>query len=142
MKLLTSRLKEPTRSAVRFTIVGTIGTGVQYAFYYGFLMLFESMYGMENNAFWANMAFTLGFALEVIGNYIFTCYYTFQRKPSWKNAGGFIAGRLSNFMVQLGVLNFLILDFIGMDDRWAGIIAIVVAGIVNYFVLKFIYKKS
>ena len=88
------------------------------------------------------MAFTLGFALEVIGNYIFTCYYTFQRKPSWKNAGGFIAGRLSNFMVQLGVLNFLILDFIGMDDRWAGIIAIVVAGIVNYFVLKFIYKKS
>ena len=28
-----------------------------------------------------------------------------------------------------------------MDERWAGIVAIAVAGVVNYFVLKFLYKK-
>lgn len=141
MKLLTSRLKEPTRSAVRFTVVGTIGTGVQYALYYMFLVLFARMYGEEDSAFWANVAFILGFSIEVIGNYILTCYYTFQQKPSWKNAGGFIAGRLSNFAVQIGLLNLLIMPWVGMNDKWAGMVAIVVAGIVNYFVLKFIYNR-
>ena len=141
MKLLTSRLNEHARSAVRFVIVGGIGTGIQYALYYAFLLLFRHLYGEEDSAFWANVAFILGFGLEVIGNYILTCYYTFERKPSWKNAGGFAAGRLSNFAVQIGLLNILILPWIGMDERWAGIVAIAVAGVVNYFVLKFLYKK-
>ena len=50
-------------------------------------------------------------------------------------------GRVANFLVQMGVLNLLILDFIGMDDRWAGMVAIVLAGIVNFFVLRFAFKK-
>ena len=140
MRLLTDRLEEPSRSAVRFMIVGGIGTGVQYAIYYAFLMLFEQ-WGILSELM-VNVAFILGFGLEMIANYIATCYYTFGRKPSWANAGGFATGRVANFFVQMGVLNLLIWDRIGMDDRWAGIVAIVIAGVVNYFVLKFVYKKS
>ena len=140
MKLPTSYLQEPTRSAVRFTIVGGIGTALQYAIYYGFLMLFEYKLGLDEELR-VNVAFILGFCLEMIANYIATCYYTFQRKPDLKNAGGFMMGRVANFLVQMGVLNLLILDFIGMDDRWAGMVAIVLAGIVNFFVLRFAFKK-
>ena len=77
MKLLTSRLNEPTRSAVRFTVVGTIGTGVQYALYYAFLMLFAHLYGEEDSAFWANVAFMAAlyavcFVLPVIFSKVFS----------------------------------------------------------------------
>ena len=65
MKLPTSYLQEPTRSAVRFTIVGGIGTALQYAIYYGFLMLFEYKLGLDEELR-VNVAFILGFGLEMI----------------------------------------------------------------------------
>lgn len=144
MKSLTSYLPEQIRSAVRFVIVGTLGSVLQYLLYLAFLWIFEGffMWDMEEEPIWVNVAFGLGFGIEMLINYVATCLYTFSRRPDWKNAGGFMLGRVFNFAIQLGILNLLILDSIAMDEKYAGMVSIVIAGIINYFILRFFFKKK
>ena len=138
MKLLTSHLKEPTRSIVRFVILGTVGTGVQYGLYYGFLELID-LFHIDSH-FWVNAAFTVAFVLEMIFNYFMSAYYTFGTRPSWKNAGGFLGARSINFLLQLGGLNLFL--WLGLSDEWAGITTILVAGVINYFIMCIFFKEK
>ncbi|MCQ2345556.1 MAG: GtrA family protein [Paludibacteraceae bacterium] len=140
MKLLTAKLNEPVRSMTRFTIVGLSGTAIQYGWYYLFLYLFHrfspDMTGL------VNVAFTIGYVLEMISNYLLQSYYVFETRPQWKNLGGFVSGRIVNYLLQMLLLYCLMLPQIGMNEKWAGFLAIFIAGIVNYFVLKIFFKKK
>lgn len=136
MNFLSNRLPEPYRSALRFTIVGFTGTLIQYGWYWLFLWLLERLLPQHETA---TLAFIIGFVLEMVSNYIFTAYYTFQSRPNWKNFGGFLSGRGLNFIIQLVLLQVLM--FMSLSDQLAGLLAIVVAGIINYFVVKFFFKK-
>lgn len=138
MKLPSSYIKEPARSAVRFTVVGLTGTGIQYGWYYLFLELFRRIWP---EAEWVvGTTFTIGFLLEMISNYFFTSYYTFSSRPSLKNLGGFLVGRGVNYVVQMVFLWILI--YVGVAEAPAGIITIVLAGIVNYFVTRLFFKEK
>ncbi len=138
MKTLTRRLPEKYRSAVRFVCVGALGTGLQYGIYYGFLALFD--YCCPELGIRVTLAFTIGFVIEMISNYLLTSFYTFGTHPSLKNAGGFLLGRGVNYVLQLAFLHLII--YIGLSEELSGIIAIVLAGIINYFVLVPFYKKK
>ena len=119
------------RSAVRFVCVGVLGTLLQYGIYYLFLDIFR-----ESNAdsqTMTSVAFSIGFLVEMVVNYLLTNYYTFHTHPSWKNAGGFLVGRAINYGVQILFLNILI--WLSMSEEIAGIVAIILAGIINYFML-------
>ena len=146
MHLLTSRLNDTARSAIRFTIVGLIGTVIQYVLYDALLWLFAKGMGDVNN--WlTNLAFVVAFVIEMTINYFFTTYYTFRSRPSWKNASVFAGSRVVNFLIQMGLLNLLLLvlrhwDGIIDTDRWAGLSAILIAGVVNYFLLRIIFRKK
>lgn len=120
---------------VRFIIVGTSGTGIQYGLYYLLLMLVEHLWP---EAELVTACFSLAYVLEVITNYFLTSLYTFEQRPSLKNAGGFASGRIFNYFVQIGLLQLCLLC---MSDEWAGAVAIVIAGVINYFVMKFFFKK-
>ena len=119
------------RSAVRFVLVGALGTGVQYGIYYLLLMIFQH-YWPEVSVL-TSVAFTVGFVIEMVLNYFLTSFYTFKKSPSWKNAGGFLVGRAINYGVQILFLNILI--WLSMSEEIAGIVAIILAGIINYFML-------
>ena len=136
MKLLTAYLSNTVRSAVRFVIVGVSGMGIQYAIYFAFLKLFEAVLADPH----VSLSFTLGFVLEMITNYFLQTYYVFESKPNWKNAGGFVFSRTLNYGVQMAFL-WLIM-WMGLNEYWAGILSINLAGIVNYFVLKLFYRKQ
>lgn len=137
MQLPSARIQEPARSAVRFTVVGSTGTLIQTGIYLLFLHLFEQQWPEHDLT---NVAFTIGFVLEMISNYFLTSYYTFQSKPSIKNLGGFLSGRAVNYLVQVASLQALI--FCHMNNKIAGFLAIVIAGIVNYFVVRIFFKKK
>ncbi len=137
MRLPSSKLPPESRSVVRFLIVGNLGTCIQYALYYGFIELFPLM-GWEGD-FMVNVSFTVAYVLEMIYNYLGTSYYTFERKPDLKNAGGFLISRGINYVVQMGLLNLFMLF---MNDKWAGIVAIVLSGVLNFFILRFVFKKK
>lgn len=136
MKTLTGRLPMKYRSVVRFVLVGAFGTGLQYGIYYLLLDIFQRHW--QELGVLTSVAFTAGFIIEMICNYFFTSFYTFKMRPSWKNAGGFLFGRAINYVIQLLLLNFLI--WLHLSEELAGIAAIALAGIINYFVLLPFYK--
>lgn len=138
MKTLTGRLPIKYRSAVRFTLVGAFGTGVQYGFYYLLLEFFQSHW--PNVDILTSVAFTAGFLIEMICNYFLTSFYTFKMRPTWKNAGGFLLGRTVNYFIQLLFLNILI--WLRLSEEISGILAIMLAGVINYFVLRPFYKDK
>lgn len=137
MKTLTRHLPEKYRSAVRFVCVGAFGTGLQYGIYYGFLSLFDHY--CPDLGIRVSLAFTIGFVIEMISNYLLTSFYTFGTHPNLKNAGGFLLGRGVNYVLQLTFLHVLI----GwtLTEELSGIIAIVLAGVINYFILVPFYHK-
>jgi len=134
--MLTDRIDEKYRSAVRFTVVGTTGTLIQYAWYWLFLALFAWLYPEKELT---TLAFSIAFVLEMISNYFFTAWYTFQSKPNLKNLGGFLTGRAVNYVIQIAALHMLL--WAHLDEKIAGFLAIVIAGIINYFVVKVFFKK-
>ena len=138
MKTLTGHLPKKYRSAVRFVLVGALGTGLQYGIYYFLLGVFQR-YRPEISIL-TSLAFTIGFVVEMVYNYLLTSFYTFRVKPSLKNAGGFVFGRAINYVIQLLFLNTLI--WLHISEEWAGIVAIALAGIINYFVLLPFYKDK
>lgn len=126
-----TKMSNKYRSAVRFVCVGVLGTLLQYGIYYLFLDIFR-----ESNAdsqTMTSVAFSIGFLVEMVVNYLLTNYYTFHTHPSWKNAGGFLVGRAINYGVQILFLNIMI--WLSMSEEIAGIVAIILAGIINYFML-------
>ena len=138
MKTLTGRLPLKYRSAVRFVLVGALGTALQYGVYYLLLMLFQYKWG--DVALLTSVAFTIGFFIEMICNYFLTSFYTFRVRPNWKNVGGFIFGRALNYIIQLFLLNMLI--WLHISEEFAGFAAIALAGVINYFVLLPFYKDK
>ena len=137
MKTLTGRLPFKYRSVVRFVCVGALGTVLQYGIYFLLLDCFQTRW--PELSVLTSLAFTIGFLIELVCNYFLTSFYTFRVSPSLKNAGGFLFGRAINYVIQLMFLNLLI--FLHVSEEWAGIIAIALAGIINYFVLLPFYKN-
>ena len=138
MKTLTGRLPIKYRSAVRFVLVGALGTGLQYGIYYLLLGVFQTKW--PEVALLTSIAFTAGYVIEMVMNYFLTSFYTFKKTPSWKNAGGFILGRTLNYGIQLLFLNVMI--WLHLSEEWAGIVAIMLAGVINYFVIRPFYKDK
>lgn len=138
MKTLTRHLPLKYRSAVRFVLVGAFGTGLQYGIYYLLLNFFQKQW--PEVGILTSLAFTIGFVIEMICNYFLTSFYTFKVRPNWKNAGGFLFGRAINYVIQMLLLNALI--WLHMSEEFAGILAIALAGIINYFILLPFYKDK
>lgn len=138
MKTLTGRLPMKYRSAVRFVLVGALGTGIQYGIYYLLLDIFQRHW--QDLGILTSVAFTAGFIIEMICNYFITSFYTFKMRPSWKNAGGFLFGRAVNYVIQMLLLNVLI--WLHISEEYSGILAIMLAGVINYFVLLPFYKDK
>ena len=126
------------RSAVRFVLVGALGTGIQYGIYYLLLDIFQRHW--QDLGILTSVAFTAGFIIEMICNYFITSFYTFKMRPSWKNAGGFLFGRAINYVLQLLLLNLLI--WLHLSEEYSGILAIMLAGVMNYFVVLPFYKDK
>lgn len=138
MKSLTSYIPAKYRSVVRFVLVGTICTGIHFGVYYLLLDVFQRNW--PDIGILTSVAFALGYFVEMIISYLLTSYYTFKTRPTLKNASGFVLGRMMNFIIQLVLLNLL--GLMQISDGWAGIIAILLAGVLNYFVIRLFYKKK
>ncbi len=139
MKTLTGYLPKKYRSAVRFVCVGALGTGLQYGIYYLLLRWFQWQWP-DMMVMLTSLAFTVGFVIEMVCNYFLTSFYTFRVTPSLKNAGGFLFGRAINYLIQLFFLNALI--WFHVSEEISGIIAIMLAGVINYFVLLPFYREK
>ena len=131
-------MPEKIRSAVRFMVVGTTGMFVQTWF---FMATLSIMGFPEKGVLLYYVAFTIGYVLEMIPNYLFSNWYTFGTRPGWKNAGGFLLARVINMAIQLGMLPLALDCFPGWRDDYISFIVIFIGGCINYLVCLLFFKK-
>lgn len=111
---------------IRFGITGTLSTLVHYGAYLVALRLVN-----------ATIAYTIGYGVGLCLNYVLTTFFTFQKQPDKRNAAGFVASHIVNYLLEIGVLNLFL--WLGMDERLAGILTLIVVVPVNFLILRFVF---
>ena len=124
---------------VRFLIVGTTGMFVQTWLFMAALYLFA--YPEKQTALYY-AAFTIGYILEMIPNYVFSNYYTFGTRPDIRNAGGFLLARAINMVSQLGLLPLMLRWLPEWRDDYISFVVIFIGGCINYIVCLLFFKKK
>ncbi|MCI6419927.1 MAG: GtrA family protein [Paludibacteraceae bacterium] len=139
MKLPTRYLPAKIRSAVRFFFVGTTGAVLQTWF---FMAALTVMGEPDKGTVLYYIAFGIGYILEMIPNYFFSNWYTFNTKPSKKNAGGFLFARAINLVVQFGLLPLALAAFPSWRDGLISLFVIFIGGCINYLICSLFFKKK
>ena len=115
---------------MRFCIVGTLAAGIHYGIYYVLLRL-----GAGHN-----LAYATGYIISFVYNFIATSYFTFQSSPSWGRFVGFAGSHAVNFLLHMVLLNVFL--WMGMHELIAPIVVMLVAMLVQYTILNFVFKKK
>lgn len=139
MKLPTRYLPDKARSAVRFFFVGTTGAILQTWF---FMAALYCMSYPEKGTVLYYVAFAIGYILEMIPNYFFSNWYTFNTRPNKKNAGGFLIARAINLVVQFGLLPLALAFFSSWRDDLISLLVIFIGGCINYLICLLFFKKQ
>ena len=113
---------------LKFGIVGFVALIILYAVYCMLLLWLEH-----------NIAYTIGYVISFISNYILTVKFTFRTKASKKNGAGFALSHLINYLLQIGCLNFFI--WLGMDKQVAPIPVFAICVPTNFILVRFFMKK-
>ena len=138
-KLPTRYLPRLVRTAIRFSIVGVAGMFIQTWFFKMSLMAFDNP---DKGAALYFLAFTIGYVLEMIPNYILSNWYTFGTRPQWKNAGGFILARIINYPLLIILLPVFIELLPTWSNEHISYLVILLAGVVNYLMCLFFFKTK
>ncbi len=139
MKLPSRHLPDRYRSAVRFFFVGTTGAVLQTWF---FMAALYCMGYPEKGTALYYVAFAIGYILEMIPNYFFSNWYTFNTRPNKKNAGGFLFARAINLVVQFGLLPLALAFFSNWRDDLISLFVIFIGGCINYLICLLFFKKK
>lgn len=122
-------MKQVGREFLKFAITSGIATGIHYGLYY----LFLHWIGV-------NPAYTIGYIASIVCNYFMTARITFRTGESAGNAIGYVVCHLINYGVHMGLLNFFI-NVVGMGRLWAFVPTYAIAGTLNFFLLRLVFKK-
>lgn len=123
--LASEKLKE----IIRFGIVGVLATIVHYGIY---LLLLHIMN--------ESLAYSIGYIVSFIGNFLASNYYTFKTKPTAKSGLGFAFSHLINFLMHLSLLNLFL--WIGIKAEVAPIPVFFIVVPVNFLLVRFFLKKK
>ena len=91
---------------IRFGIVGVIATALHYGIYW----LLQSVIDV-------NVAYTIGYFLSFVVNYLLSAKFTFRKKKSVKNGFGFGGAHLFNYFLQIGARSLRLCLFIVLQYR-------------------------
>lgn len=129
---IISLIKQNTKMGqlFRFILVGGIATILHYGIYLGLNILGVSL----------NIAYTLGYGLSFIFNYIASNYFTFNTTPNTKSGVKFIGAHCCNYLLQVVLLNIYI--HIGIPQAIAPIGVFAIAIPVNFILVRIALKTS
>lgn len=114
---------------VRFGIVGVVATVVHYGIYRG-LMTYMA----------ANIAYTTGYLLSFVCNYILSSCFTFRSRASLGNGVGFGAAHVVNYILQMLLLNVYIR--FGIPEDVAPFPVYAVAVPVNFMLVRLVFTRK
>lgn len=113
---------------VRFGIVGTLATAIQYGVYWLLLKLLQP-----------SLAMTVAYVVSFAFNFYASTRYTFKVKASVGHGAGFALSHAVNYILQMWVLNVAI--WAGIDERLAPIPMFAVCVPVNFVLVRYFLKR-
>lgn len=113
---------------VRFGIVGVVATALHYGIYW-----------LLNDLMNVNVAYTLGYFISFVVNYLLSARFTFRCKKSVKNGLGFSGAHVFNYLLQICLLNLFI--WLGVSKSLAPVPVYCIAIPTNFLIVRFVFRK-
>lgn len=113
---------------LRFIINGCFSASVHYLVYFLCQLLIE-----------VNTSYAIGYIVSFVVNFYTTCYFTFRAQPTWKRFIGFSGSHAVNF--GLHIVLFWCCMQLGINRFIAPVIVMGIAMLVQFTILRFIFKK-
>ncbi|MBS4803546.1 MAG: GtrA family protein [Clostridium sp.] len=120
MKILD---KKQIGEIIRFGIVGVLATIIQYLVY---VMLY--------NFIGTNIAFTLGYIISLIFNFILSNYFTFKTNPNKEKGIKFLLAHGFNYGLQMVLLNLF--NMVGVHKAISPFLVYCISIPVNFLLVK------
>ena len=115
------------REAIRFCIVGVLATIVHYGIY----LLLKGVINVS-------VAYTFGYVISFIGNFVLTNVYTFKTQATAKKGIGFVICHVINYLLHIGLLNVFI--WLGVPSSLAPIPVYCIVVPVNFLLVRKVVK--
>lgn len=116
---------------LRFAITGALVTLILYAVYLPLSFILEDSLGV---------AYSIGFAISFVTNFLLSNYYTFKTKPSVDRAILFCIMQFINYMLQILCFKFFIL--VGVSNVWAPVPVWAFIFPVNFLLMRVALKSE
>lgn len=117
------------REAIRFCIVGVLATIVHYGIY----LLLKGVINVS-------VAYTIGYVISFIGNFVLTNVYTFKTQATAKKGIGFVICHVINYLLHIGLLNVFI--WLGVPSSLAPIPVYCIVVPVNFLLVRKVVKTN
>ena len=117
------------REAIRFCIVGVLATIVHYGIY----LLLKGVINVS-------VAYTIGYVISFIGNFVLTNVYTFKTQATAKKGIGFVICHVINYLLHIGLLNVSI--WLGVPSSLAPIPVYCIVVPVNFLLVRKVVKTN
>ncbi len=114
---------------VRFIIVGSSATAIQYSTY---LLLICWLLPLIAN--------TIAYLVSFIFNYIASTRYTFRVKSTTKRGAGFVFSHIINYLLQSGFLKLFL--WLGFSKQIALIPMFAICVPINFLLVRFFLHKK
>lgn len=122
------RTKEDILQFLRFCIIGVLAAAVHYGVY----LILQWWIAL-------NIAYTAGYLISFIGNFILTNFFTFRTKPTWKNFVGFAGSHCINYFLHIVLFNIFL--WLGVHHLIAPPLVMLVAMLVQFSILRAVFTK-
>lgn len=122
-------IKKSRGELMRFVLVGILATLIHYVLY--FLLL-----GIVHH----NIAYTVGYLVSFGCNYVLSSRYTFRVPMTTQKLAGFAVSHLSNYLIQLGLLNLFI--WMGLSEKLAPWPVFLIAVPINFLLVRFALTRK
>lgn len=117
------------REAIRFCIVGVLATIVHYGIY----LLLKGVINVS-------VAYTIGYVISFIGNFVLTNVYTFKTQATAKKGIGFVICHVINYLLHIGLLNVFI--WLGVPSSLAPIPVYCIVVPVNFLLVRKVVRTN
>lgn len=114
---------------IKFGIVGSIALIILYVIYYILIR-------------WVghNAAYSIGYVISFVCNYILTLKFTFRTNASKRNGIGFVFSHLINYLMQVVSLNIFI--YFSVPKHLAPIPVFAICVPTNFILVRFFMKQQ
>ena len=117
------------REFLKFGVVGTTAMFIHLGFYYFLLSIIDK-----------NLAYTIGYIISFLCNFLLTSYFSFRVKPSWSRFVKFGGSHIANYFIYIGLFNFFL--FLGLSPKLAPLPVYLIAVPISFVLVRFSMIKK